>query len=203
MKIFDISPLIHEKMLIYPGDGKVKFKNLKKAKNGGWNLSEFCMGGHTGSHVDTPLHISVDGKGGDAIDLTLCYGKCDVLDLSNVKIGNQITKSDLEYQSIKLGRIVLLKTQNSNLDRIKFNKQFITLSEDGANYLARFKIKAVGIDYLSLGNHKVHETLLMKGILVYENLDLSNVQPGNYIFSGFPLKMPIEGIPTRCILIKE
>ena len=48
----------------------------------------------------------------------------------------------------------------------------------------------------------VHFILLSKEILVYEGLDVRKVHPGKYIFSGFPIKVPLEGGLTRAVLIE-
>ena len=65
------------------------------------------------------------------------------------------------------------------------------------------KIKAVGIDYLSIGDIDIHKLLLKNEILIHENLDLFQIVPNRYLFFGFPLKIEAaEGAPVRAVLFQ-
>jgi len=47
----------------------------------------------------------------------------------------------------------------------------------------------------------VHRTLLAAEIVILENLDLTDAEPGNYLLSALPLKMDdLDGSPIRAIL---
>jgi len=55
-EVYDVSALIGESLVTYPGDPKPVLKFVKRlAEGGSSNLSELCLGSHTGTHVDTPL----------------------------------------------------------------------------------------------------------------------------------------------------
>ena len=77
------------------------------------------------------------------------------------------------------------------------------LSKDGAQYLVDKGIKAVAIDYLSIGPRDVHDVLLKNDVLVYETVNLTDIHPGKYFFIGLPLKIRTEGCPVRAILIEN
>ena len=62
MKIYDISMPIKEKMLVYPGDRGFEFNFIKKIPPEDWNLSIFSIGTHTGTHLDSSLHLFKNGK---------------------------------------------------------------------------------------------------------------------------------------------
>ena len=98
--------------------------------------------------------------------------------------------------------IILIKTKNSYSDYRTFQKDFVYLSESGAKYLLNKKIKAFGLDYLSIGPKEVHNLVILNDIIVFENLYLKNITPKRYIFVGLPLKIKLEGAPTRAILIE-
>ncbi|QEE16743.1 cyclase family protein [Promethearchaeum syntrophicum] len=203
MKIYDISMAIDEKMLTYPGDPGFSFKFIKKNPPENWNLSFFSIGTHTGTHLDSSFHLFDDGKKIDQIDLNKCYGNASLLDLQEIPFGGSITEKDLLKFQIKKNDIILFKTRNSKTDYETFRDDYIYLSKDGAKYLYKIGIKAVGIDCLTIGPRETHVELLSKEILVYEGLDLRLVKPGKYIFSGFPIKVSLEGGLTRAVLIKE
>ncbi|TFF86846.1 MAG: cyclase family protein [Promethearchaeota archaeon] len=202
MKIHDISLLVEEEMVIYPGDPEVIIKRYKKNQNG-WNLSNISMGSHTGTHVDTLLHIKDGADGVESIPLDKCYGICKVLDLSEIPFGEGIQKFHLEKFEINKNDIILIKTINSTTDYKEFREDFVFLTDSAANFLAKKKIKTIGIDYLSVGSRETHEKLLQNGIMIFEGLILRNIQPKEYIFIGLPIKIKTEGAPARVILIEK
>ena len=70
--IHDISMTIKNGMLVYPGDPGVSLKRVKEIGHGSSaNLSEYCMGSHTGTHVDPPFHFLPEGAKVDAMPLSL------------------------------------------------------------------------------------------------------------------------------------
>ncbi|MHA1231385.1 MAG: cyclase family protein [Candidatus Helarchaeota archaeon] len=201
--IYDISMILGENTLIYPGDPTFQIWKIQTIEDNGWNLSKICMGLHTGTHIDAPLHIIGSGEGILNLKLKKCIGKCKIIDLSELDLGEMISRSHLKNFSINKGEIILFKTKNSNLNPNKFYDNYIKLGVEAAQYLANKGIKAVGMDYLSIGNEKVHRLLLDQGILIYEYLNLKEVKQGEYIFIGLPLKIESEASPIRAILIDK
>ena len=118
-KIIDISVPIHAKMLLYPGDPKVKIKKIQGKTS---QISEITMGSHTGSHIDVPRHAFKGGKTLDKIDLRKMIGSCRVLDMTKVK--DAITVDNLKKMKIKKGERILVKTRNSKTGFKKFNKNY-------------------------------------------------------------------------------
>ena len=106
---------------------------------------------------------------------------------------------------------LLLKTSNSQFwarGEREFQRDFVAVSEVGAEYLVERGIKLVGIDYLSIApfdqSIPPHIVLLGAKVVVIESLDLSKVDPGGYQLICLPLKLVgVEGSPARVILIKE
>ncbi len=166
--------------------------------------SRFCMGAHTGTHIDAPAHFIKGGKAIDQFDLGIFYGECVVIDLSGVE--DAISKEDLEGHEIDGGR-VLLKTSNSLLSATgDFYSEFVYLSVEAAVYLADRGVKLVGIDYLSIERgqpgHPTHKALLVKDIPIVEGLRLAHVEQGSYTLSCFPLGfVGTEAAPCRAVLM--
>ncbi len=205
-KIYDISMGIKDGMLTYPGDPGVSLRREKEIGKGSQaNLSMYCIGSHTGTHVDPPFHFFPDGDTAEALPLDSLIGPAVV-----VEAPDEIGRDFLAGAGFGLAERVLFKTKNSAFSQDPvFREEFAHLTPDGAQYLAEQGVKLVGIDYLSIEKfhskeHAVHKIFLGKGIVILEGLDLSNVEPGEYTFLCLPLKViGGDGAPARAVLIKE
>jgi len=204
-KIIDISLQIKEGMIIYPGNTKPCLNPLKRVPKDSSSLTEILLGSHTGTHVDTGLHVDEKSSGLEKVSLDNFVGICQVLDFTYCT--KDITATDLKKKVISQ-KIILLKTRNSLEGYANFNPAFIHLSEDGAKYIADIGlVKTIGIDYLSVqkfrkGDQKTHQILLGNSINVIEGLDLSEAMEKRYFFVFLPLKINnLDGVPGRAILI--
>jgi arylformamidase len=93
---------------------------------------------------------------------------------------------------------------NNMVDK-PFDRDFIYLTEEGAEYLVEKHIRMVGIDYLSIGHYEkgqeTHRLLLGGGVWIIEGLFLGGVEPGEYDFVCLPLRLEgADGAPARAIL---
>ena len=204
MKIYDLSPEIKEGMAVYKdkNENYPVIRVVRTIKDLA-NETRIDIYSHTGSHVDAPYHFLQDGKTIEKISLDKFMGKCLVLDFT--KIGHAITRNHLKNKKIQKNEIVLLKTKDK--PEKKFNFNFTYLEKSGAEYLASKKIKAVGLDSLSVERNQpgydTHKALLKRDIPIFEGLDLSKVKQGNYLFYGFPLKIRKgDASPVRAVLVK-
>lgn len=203
MKIIDISWELEEGMAVYTDNPSYKVSQYKPKPSG---IVEIRIGNHTGTHVDSPKHAVHSGKTVEKILLKDVIGECRVLDMAHVRDG--ISAVDLKKAKIKKGERILVKTRNSNKTTRKFFADFVYLSSDGAEFLAKKQIKLFGTDYLSVKksgskDNTAHEALLKENIVIFEGLNLKNVSPGVYTFIGLPLKMKgLDGAPARAVLIK-
>ena len=206
MNIIDISMKIEEGMIYYPGNPQPEIKKYRERPEDSTTESRICFGSHTGTHVDAPQHVIEDGATVDELELENFYGEASVLDLTDCK--EKVSRKDLEDKDID-SDIVLLKTDNSNHGYEEFREDFTYLALDGVKYLIENDVKTVGSDYLSLvefeGGDKAVEAheLANKEMNVIEGLDLRDVEPGSYIFSGMPLKIEADGAPLRAALIEK
>ncbi|MHA1968284.1 MAG: cyclase family protein [Candidatus Hodarchaeales archaeon] len=146
-----------------------------------YNFSKIEMGVHTGTHIDSPLHLIEDGKPITDLSLNKFYGKCKIINLTELDYNETIIKGHLEHQGIESDVIVIFRTKNSFLYKEEFREDYISLLNDGANFLISKKVNAVGIDYLSLGSADAHRLLLTNDIPIYEGLNLVHIDSGNYI----------------------
>lgn len=203
-RVYDISVGLHNAMQVFPGDPPPDIKRMLSMPKDPANVSMMCMGTHTGTHVDPPIHFIEGGYTIDHIPLDHLYGSAEVLDLTSVDVA--IKKKDIEHVKSK---IILFKTRNSELwNSSEFRKDYVYMDEDAARWAVGNDIKTIGIDYLSIASFHagaaVHKILLGGGVTVIEGLDLRQVKPGLYTLACLPLKIVEgDGAPARAILIEE
>lgn len=196
-------------MLVWEGDEKVSIQTLATVKKDGVRLSKLSFGSHTGTHIDSPNHFLEKGVGVDKIDLEKLIGKCFVIDLTKIK-GLEITSSHLKKIKIKKGDRIIFRTGNATiLKKSSFPKEYVSLSEEAADFLAKKGVSLVGTDFLGIekkGNpgHPVHKMLLSNGIVIVEGLDMEGIKEGEYDIVCLPLRIVgVDGSPARVLLIKR
>ena len=191
-------------MVIYPGKPKPSIKRYASIPKNKVNESLLTLGSHTGTHVESKLHLRNGREGVADLPLDHFYGKCRVFDLTLIK--DEIHRQDLEELEIGSEEIVLLKTRNSTLGYVKFLENYVHLKMDAAEYLVNAGIKTLGFDYLSVkkpdGDDEVRE-LLIDNTTLFLGLNLAGIQEGKYTFLGLPLRIDTDGVPARVILVRE
>jgi arylformamidase len=195
---------------VWPGDPAVVLEKVSSMDAGAHdNVSRLACGVHVGTHVDAPHHFLNDHRTVESLALDTLVGPAQVVQIPpDVKVVNA---EALEKAALPVGtERLLLKTSNSLLwerGENAFFPDFVAISEDGADWLVRYGIKLVGIDYLSVApfhqSIPTHRALLSAGIIIVEGLDLSVIVPGSYNLTCLPLKLVgSDGAPARVILTK-
>ena len=188
---------------MYPGNIEVEITEMSSATS---LASRIVMGSHTGTHIDAPKHVFPKGKGVDAIPLSQLIGSCRVIDMTHAK--ECVRVEDLKPYRIKKGERILVKTKNSKHGFKTFRNDFIYLDGDAADFLAKKQIALFGIDYLSIKkrggtDNRPHTSLLKKGVVILEGIDLSRVTPGSYFLLCLPLRFAgLDGSPVRALLVR-
>jgi len=206
-RIFDISVPVMNGGVVYPGNPEIHIEAQQDmAKGDSSNVSLLSIGSHTGTHVDAPKHMIPNAVGIDQVPLDALIGPAVVVDFDDDVMA--VTEAYLRAQPIDGHERVLLKTRNSQFIREReFHRDYTYLAPDGAEYLASLGVRLVGIDYLSIeqfhsGHHRTHKTLLSRGIVIVEGLDLSEPPPGTYELYCLPLLLAgIDGAPSRAVLV--
>jgi arylformamidase len=177
------------------------------------NVSRLDMSAHTGTHVDAPVHFVPGRKGVDRLSLDTLIGPAYVVDLSTS--AHEITARHFERAHIpEHTKRLLCKTSNSSLwakSPSVFDRNFVGISPDGAQWLIDHGMELVGVDYLGVERFEsvengapTHHALLEKELVILEGLDLSDVPAGDYTLICLPVKIKnSDGAPCRAILIKE
>jgi len=208
LKLYDISVTVSEVLPTWPGDPEVSIQLASSMARGDEaDVTQLCLGAHTGTHIDAPAHFEPGGIGVDALPLDLLIGRCRVFDLTSEPgpIGRgALTRCD--FQGVSRA---LFKTANSALwtqKENRFEKGFIGLSSEGAAFLVERGVGLVGIDYLSIEpfespGHPTHHLLLRNRVVILEGLNLKEVPPGDYELIALPIKIKgADGAPVRAVL---
>ena len=141
------------------------------------NLTRLVLGSHTGTHVDAPVHFVLGGISLDKIPVTKFVGEAYVVDLSMLPVGSGIREQDLapKLNDVKPDDIVICYTGCSRrwMDET-IRKNFTYLTASGANYVVSKRVRAVGIDFMSVEKFGApepvaHKTLLGNGIYIIES----------------------------------
>jgi arylformamidase len=200
-------------MPVYPGDPFPSFKKYSTLRKNRVNVTKITMGSHTGTHLDAPRHFIRNGIGIDKIPIDRLIGEAYVADLSKKPIGSGITSKDLGRKlegKIARDDIVILYTGCSDYwGEESINRRYTYLAEDAADYLVSKRVRAVGIDFLSVEKFNapksvVHKTLLGKGIFIIESLS-NAVKPflgKRVLMICMPIKLQDgDGAPSRVVAI--
>jgi arylformamidase len=193
-------------MVSWPGDPAVTIAAFKEiARGGSSNVSRLSMGAHTGTHMDAPRHFFAGGKGIDRLPLEAVVGPARVI---GIRDRESIRVAELRGYRIRKGERILFKTHGSaeRWQKGKFDRHYVYITSQAAEYLAGRGVQTVGVDYLSVGGYKkdgaeTHRTLLGAGIWIIEGLNLSAIPPGRYDLICLPLRiLDGDGAPARAVL---
>ena len=195
MKIYDISQEIFG-CRVFPGDpspGKTVLSSMEKGDL--YNLTEFSMCAHNGTHVDAPFHFIKDGKTVDAIALESFVGMAYVAEHSGVVSGEDALS-------------ILKKAKERNAEAAKriLIKGDAEVSLEAAKVFAASEILLLGNESQTVGPENapmaVHQILLSASVVLLEGIRLAEVSEGVYFLNAAPLNLSgADGSPCRAILI--
>ena len=170
-------------MRLYPGDEPPRIRRISTAgRDSNLTLSEVTFGCHIGTHVDAPAHFLAGGAAVDGLALEHFYGLAEVLFPEDTPGGT--------------GRHLLVKGSEAGL------------VAECVERLVRFDPLSIGIEGYSLdpessSEFPLHLAVARRGLPVFVCLDLTHVEPGEYVYSALPLRVAgVEGVPVRAVLLR-
>lgn len=208
MKVYDVTAPFSVALPIFEGDPPLELRVDRSIKQGAMcNSSVFCMGNHTGTHVDAPIHFIEDGATLSDLPPEFFLGDGVVVEVSGKPA---IGPEDVAAIPDISGKIVLFKTDNRDamLDK-EFRREYVYLEPEAARLLRDGGARGVGVDYLSVDrfgdeSFPSHMILLGHEMLVIEGLVLSEVPAGECYVSALPL--PVKngnGCPVRAVVVRH
>ena len=201
--LYDLSPIIHPEIPVWPGDTPFQSRlTWSLAEGGSVNLSAVTTTPHLGSHADAPFHTEPRGEGISEMPLERYLGPCRV-----VKVPSQplIEPRHLDGIDLSSPPRLLLKTESVR-DRRTFPERFSAISPELAALLGEHKVVLVGLDTPSVDPFDsktldAHHTLWRGGVGILEGLVLDGVPEGVYELIALPLRMAgLDASPVRAVL---
>ncbi len=197
MRIYDISQEVFG-CRVYPGDPTPQKKVLSSMEKGElYNLTEFSMCAHNGTHIDAPFHFIKDGKTVDEISLEAFIGMAYVAEHHG-----GVSDDD----ALKI--IEKAKKQNSEAAKRILIKGEAEVSLEAAKVFAASGILLLGNESQTVGPENapmaVHQILLSAGVVLLEGIRLAEVSEGVYFLNAAPMNLSgADGSPCRAVLIDD
>ena len=207
MELIDISLPLCSRTPVWPGSTEFELTFEKRLDAGDdCNNTRMACDTHTGTHIDAPSHFIAGGRTVDDLSLDILIGPATVSSLPDI---DDISAADLQCLSLPPDtKRLLLRTRNSKLWQSgvgTFQKDFVGLVADAAEWIVEKGIRLVGVDYLSVASfrdiQKTHRILLDGGVVLLEGINLYHVDAREYELICLPLYLiGAEGAPARAVL---
>jgi arylformamidase len=204
-RLLDISPLVSERLPVWPGDTPYRRTVRTSFENGDSSLaSSIETTLHVGAHADAPGHTLWGAGTIDEQPLAAYYGPCRVVRV-RVPEGGRVAPEDLPAE---LGAPRLLIRTDSFPGPERFGTRFAGLSPGLAPWLAERGVVLVGLDTPSVDPFddpklESHLALTEHRIATLEGLVLRDVAPGFYTLIALPLRLEgADASPVRAVLVE-
>ena len=208
MNVIDLTHTMHPGMPVYPGTESPEFLIPFTVEADGFTEKKITMFSHTGTHIDAPAHILVDGPTLDKLPATHFIGNACVLDFSKLQ-KPVIDLDDMTpfLRQIEKTEFVLMYT---GWDRFwgqqAYFENYPVLSPEAAQQIASFNLKGIGSDMISVDPSDsrtlpIHQIFLGNNIVIIENLtNLEQLLQQEFTFYCLPLKIEqADGSPVRAV----
>lgn len=177
--IIDITKHIVNGMSVYPGDPEVVVEEKNNISQDGFSLRKLSLSTHSGTHMDFPAHFIENGKTADDFELERFFGETVVVSSF--------------HDPIPYGVKNILSKEGY-------------LTEDRAQMFVKNGVQLIGTVHESIEQdypYPLHKLLLESDIIILENLELGQVEPGMYRLVVLPLKIEgAEASPCRAVLFR-
>ncbi|MCL4415998.1 MAG: cyclase family protein [Actinobacteria bacterium] len=195
--------LISNDLPTYPGDPSANISPKIKFSEKGYNVLSICMGTHSGTHLDVPLHLLDGGASVDRIALEKFAGEAIFAEILKNK-NEKITLKEIKNLDLKSGDILIVRTGwEENKYGKNYFRDFPYFSIEAADYIISKKIKSIGADIPAVDgpeqNGAFHRKMMNAGIIIIEALvNLKQVVGKRIFFTALPLNIKdADGSPVR------
>jgi len=201
--LYDITPVVSERLQVWPGDIRPRRHVTLDMKRGDHlTLSSLKTTVHLGAHADAPSHYGPDGRTMEAQDLSYYLGPCQVIHVKaerNELIGPERIGKDIHSER-------LLIATATYPDPEQFNEDFAALDPGLVDSLHTRGVRLVGVDTPSVDPFAskelpAHRRFLQNDMAILEGLILAHVPAGDYELIALPLRLEgFDASPVRAVL---
>lgn len=208
MKVYDLTHTIKNDMPVYPGTEQPQLTTACTIEEAGYRETLLHMFSHTGTHMDAPAHMLLDGAPLDSYDADKFTGTAVVVDCrGEADISLPLLK---RYDLDGVDFVLFCTGWDKKWGTPDYYEGFPCLTPDAAAYLATLPLKGVGEDSISLDpcgsvDFPNHITLLRADFVNTENLaGLDALIGRRFTFVTLPLKFEnSDGCSCRAIAMEE
>ena len=201
MKFIDLTHTLHQNIAVFPGDDALLLNHVRTLGHDGFNDYRLTTGMHVGTHIDGPMHMTLDNRMIGQLPIDRFAGKGVLIDIRGER---QIEFREEFSGIIRTDDIVLFY---SGLDKLFGTPQYFTdypdLTEGLARFLAERQVKIVGLDWDSPDHepYQIHDILLKNNILILENLTNLDqlLHVPNFEVFALPLKIEADSSIVRAV----
>ncbi len=214
MKLIDLSYPLEHGQLNFPWDPKISVIPHNTVSSIGYNITEFSLSTHQGTHLDAPFHFYDDGKTIDQVQLKRFFGPAVLVDLApdsylEAKIPITVEMFKPYKDKFQQGARIIYRTGWDRMfGKPEFFSNFPTLTLEAARWIADQGIGMLGMDTPTPSTDwkECHLILLKEHveIVIVESLTNLNLLPEKFTFIGFPLNIKgRDGAPIRAVALVE
>lgn len=208
MKVYDLTHTIQNDMPVYPGTEQPKLTTACTIEAVGYRETLLHMFSHTGTHMDAPAHMLLDGAALDSYPGEKFAGAAVVVDCrERESISLPLLQS---YDLDGVDFVLFCTGWDKKWGSPDYYEGFPCLTADAAAYLATLPLKGVGEDSISLDpcdsvDFPNHITLMRADFINTENLTGLDALIGRrFTFVTLPLKFEnSDGCSCRAIAMEE
>ncbi|MBM7568865.1 cyclase family protein [Paenibacillus sacheonensis] len=205
VRMIDLSLEIYHGAPTFAWDPKCAVIVHNTTESIGYNITQFSMSSHQGTHLDAPFHFLDNGRTVEQLTLAQCVGEALLIDLSHKKPREPITVDDFEAYASRIteGAKVIYRTDwCSQFPAKHYFSDFPYMTIELAEWLAARRIGMIGMDVPTpnpTDYDPVHKVLLGAEIVIVEGLQgLRQINAETFFFSAAPLKLVgRDGAPVR------
>lgn len=200
-KLIDLTHKIENGMPVYPGDMETTLTISRELNVNGFNDHRLETGMHSGTHIDSPMHLTNCNRYISDYPLDSFIGKGCVLDVRGQDL---ITNKTVFNEIIHEHSIVLLYT---GFDRFYGTEDYYSnhpcVDNGFCKMIIEKNVKILGIDCPSIDKFpfEFHKLLFENSIFIMENLtnleQLLGVE--NFEIISFPLAINADSSMTRAV----
>lgn len=210
MKSYDLTQMIKENMPVYPGTKPPKLNPVTTLEKDGFAETLLTLYSHTGTHLDAPAHMAIDGQTLDQMDVERFIGPALCIDVRNA--GKYITLEHLiphQVQIMESDFVLFCTGWDKKWDSPDYFTGFPVLEEAAANWLAANNLKGIGVDTISVDNIEEsefanHGILFGACLFIIENLkNLENIIGKDLLLTCLPINFEnADGAPVRVVALE-
>ncbi len=203
MKLIDLTHTFDDAMPVYPGDPEPEIIRLTDIPVGGFTLSQVktCM--HTGTHMDSPLHMFKNGKSLSEIPVEKFIGRGVLIDARGKEMIDDDLLSGVQLQQNDI--VLVLTGFSEQYHHASYYSDYPDMTESFAEELVKAGVSIVGLDTASPDRTPflIHRILLSGDVLIIENLTNLESLLGIVVFEvcALPAKFKAEAAPVRVIAL--